>query len=88
MSIDGATGLSDGLVLFGATGDLARKKLFPAVYEMQRNGSLDSVPVDRRRRRRTGPTTTSASGPGPRCSSGCKGEPIDEAALNVAHRAA
>ncbi len=29
---------SDALVLFGATGDLARKKIFPAVYEMERNG--------------------------------------------------
>ena len=29
---------SDALVLFGATGDLARKKLFPAVYEMERDG--------------------------------------------------
>ena len=27
---------SDALVLFGATGDLARKKIFPAVYAMQR----------------------------------------------------
>jgi glucose-6-phosphate 1-dehydrogenase len=27
---------SDALVLFGATGDLARKKIFPAVYEMER----------------------------------------------------
>jgi len=27
---------SDALVLFGATGDLARKKIFPAVYEMAR----------------------------------------------------
>jgi glucose-6-phosphate 1-dehydrogenase len=35
---------SDALVLFGATGDLARKKIFPAVYEMERNGSC-SVPV-------------------------------------------
>jgi glucose-6-phosphate 1-dehydrogenase len=26
---------SDALVLFGATGDLARKKVFPAVYEME-----------------------------------------------------
>src|SRR5690606_25685112 len=25
---------SDALVLFGATGDLAKKKIFPAVYEM------------------------------------------------------
>jgi len=29
---------SDALVLFGATGDLARKKIFPAVYEMERGG--------------------------------------------------
>jgi glucose-6-phosphate 1-dehydrogenase len=35
---------SDALVLFGATGDLARKKIFPAVYEMVRNGHC-SVPV-------------------------------------------
>ena len=28
---------SDALVLFGATGDLARKKIFPAVYEMERS---------------------------------------------------
>ena len=30
---------SDALVLFGATGDLARKKIFPAVYEMERGGT-------------------------------------------------
>jgi glucose-6-phosphate 1-dehydrogenase len=35
---------SDALVLFGATGDLARKKIFPAVYDMERNGSC-GVPV-------------------------------------------
>ncbi len=35
---------SDALVLFGATGDLARKKIFPAVYEMERAGRC-SVPV-------------------------------------------
>jgi glucose-6-phosphate 1-dehydrogenase len=35
---------SDALVLFGATGDLARKKIFPAVYEMVRNGKC-AVPV-------------------------------------------
>lgn len=35
---------SDALVLFGATGDLASKKIFPAVYEMTRNGSC-TVPV-------------------------------------------
>lgn len=35
---------SDALVLFGATGDLARKKIFPAVYEMELGGSC-GVPV-------------------------------------------
>jgi glucose-6-phosphate 1-dehydrogenase len=35
---------SDALVLFGATGDLAHKKIFPAVYEMERSG-VCGVPV-------------------------------------------
>ena len=35
---------SDALVLFGATGDLAKKKIFPAVYEMTRVDH-DHVPV-------------------------------------------
>jgi glucose-6-phosphate 1-dehydrogenase len=35
---------SDALVLFGATGDLAFKKLFPALYELQAKGRL-GVPV-------------------------------------------
>ena len=35
---------SDALVLFGATGDLAKKKIFPAVYAMERDGSC-GVPV-------------------------------------------
>jgi glucose-6-phosphate 1-dehydrogenase len=35
---------SDALVLFGATGDLARKKIFPAVYEMERAESC-GMPV-------------------------------------------
>src|SRR6478735_2309998 len=34
----------DALVLFGATGDLARKKIFPAVHEMQKAGRL-GIPV-------------------------------------------
>jgi glucose-6-phosphate 1-dehydrogenase len=82
MSAAGSSGLSDGLVLFGATGDLAHKKLFPAVYEMQRNSSLESVPVigvassdwtddDLRDRARTAVHERSMS------------EPIDEAALNA-----
>jgi glucose-6-phosphate 1-dehydrogenase len=35
---------SDALVLFGATGDLAKKKIFPAIYNMTR-GDHDHVPV-------------------------------------------
>ena len=35
---------SDALVLFGVTGDLAHKKVFPALYAMVRSGAL-SVPV-------------------------------------------
>jgi glucose-6-phosphate 1-dehydrogenase len=35
---------SDALVLFGASGDLAHKKLFPALYEMCRRGKLN-IPV-------------------------------------------
>jgi glucose-6-phosphate 1-dehydrogenase len=38
------TGNSDALVLFGATGDLARKKIFPALYHMELEGHL-GVPV-------------------------------------------
>ena len=35
---------SDALVLFGASGDLARKKLFPALYRLTRRGRL-GMPV-------------------------------------------
>jgi len=35
---------ADALVLFGATGDLARKKLYPALYEMEEAGELE-IPV-------------------------------------------
>lgn len=31
---------SDALVLFGATGDLARRKIFPALYDMLRHGRV------------------------------------------------
>ncbi len=34
-------GRSDALVIFGATGDLCFKKIFPAVYEMEKGGRLD-----------------------------------------------
>ena len=36
--------LSDTLVFFGATGDLIYKKIFPALYAMERRGHL-KVPV-------------------------------------------
>ena len=35
---------SDALVLFGATGDLAYKKIFPALQSLMRSGELD-IPV-------------------------------------------
>jgi len=35
---------SDALVFFGATGDLIYKKIFPALYAMERRGHL-KVPV-------------------------------------------
>ncbi len=35
---------ADALVLFGATGDLARRKLFPALYQLERRGVLE-LPV-------------------------------------------
>lgn len=35
---------ADVLVLFGATGDLAKKKLFPALYELEEAGELE-IPV-------------------------------------------
>jgi glucose-6-phosphate 1-dehydrogenase len=35
---------SDALVIFGATGDLAQKMIFPALYEMAKRGGL-KVPV-------------------------------------------
>ena len=31
---------ADALVLFGATGDLVRKKLIPAIYELAHAGPL------------------------------------------------
>src|ERR1039457_145912 len=35
---------SDALVLFGVTGDLAHKKIFPALYALAKHGAL-KVPV-------------------------------------------
>src|ERR1039458_2936326 len=40
----GRTARSDALVLFGVTGDLARKMIFPALYAMVKRGVLN-VPV-------------------------------------------
>lgn len=39
-----AAGRADALVLFGATGDLAKRKLFPALYRMAERGHL-GVPI-------------------------------------------
>ncbi len=41
---DNGTAQSDALVLFGATGDLAHKKIFPALYAMAKRSAL-KVPV-------------------------------------------
>jgi glucose-6-phosphate 1-dehydrogenase len=35
----------DALVLFGATGDLAQKKLFPALYHLAERGVIDGLPI-------------------------------------------
>ena len=39
-----STAPSDGLVFFGATGDLAHKKIFPSLQAMVKRGHL-TVPV-------------------------------------------
>ncbi len=44
MLLDSTQPRADALVLFGATGDLAKRKLFPALYHLERTGQLD-VPV-------------------------------------------
>jgi len=36
---------ADALVLFGATGDLAYKKLFPSLYHLAGRGVLDGLPI-------------------------------------------
>jgi glucose-6-phosphate 1-dehydrogenase len=44
--MDNGSFSSDAIVLFGITGDLAKKKLFPAVYHMVKEGTLPpEVPV-------------------------------------------
>ena len=44
MSLHSQQPPADALVLFGATGDLAQRKLFPALYQLERRGEL-FVPV-------------------------------------------
>ncbi len=41
---NGSKALSDALVIFGATGDLVHKMIFPALYAMTKRGAL-SVPI-------------------------------------------
>ena len=53
---------SDALVLFGITGDLAKKKLFPAVYHLVESDRLPGDRAGRRRRRRARRGTTRTSG--------------------------
>ncbi|BAU49759.1 glucose-6-phosphate 1-dehydrogenase [Sulfurifustis variabilis] len=43
--LDDSVARSDALVLFGVTGDLARKKIFPALYALARRGELDAPVV-------------------------------------------
>jgi glucose-6-phosphate 1-dehydrogenase len=42
--LDDDAGRCAALVLFGATGDLARKEIFPALYAMAKRANL-AVPV-------------------------------------------
>src|SRR5437660_2173059 len=48
-----ATTPADALVLFGAMGDLAHKKIFPALYHMVRRGHLDAPVIGIARAGRT-----------------------------------
>ena len=50
---------ADALVLFGATGDLAKRKLFPALYHMEDRGELERAGRSASPAA-TGPTTSSA----------------------------
>ena len=36
---------SDAIVLFGITGDLAKKKLLPGLYNLAKRGRLDGMAV-------------------------------------------
>ncbi len=48
-----STDRADGLVLFGLTGDLGEKKLFPALAELARSGDLDGPVIGVGRREMT-----------------------------------
>ena len=48
------------LVLFGVTGDLATKKLMPAIYDLANRGLLPRASRSSGSRAATGPTRTSA----------------------------
>ena len=52
---------SDALVLFGATGDLAHKQIFPALYAMVKRGAL-TVPVIGVAHSRLGPRAAARPG--------------------------
>ncbi|MBA2321553.1 MAG: glucose-6-phosphate dehydrogenase [Deltaproteobacteria bacterium] len=41
----GAPARADCFVFFGATGDLAKKKIFPALYHLERTGLLGGMPI-------------------------------------------
>jgi glucose-6-phosphate 1-dehydrogenase len=43
--VPGSRPRADALVLFGATGDLAKRKLFPSLYRLSERGVLDGRPV-------------------------------------------
>lgn len=41
----GAPKDTDAIVLFGITGDLAKKKIFPAIYKLEARGMLGDMPI-------------------------------------------
>ncbi len=46
MAVEGREApVADALVMFGITGDLAKKKLFPALYELVGNDTLKGMPI-------------------------------------------
>ena len=57
---------SDALILFGAMGDLAHRKIFPVLYHMVERGRLDGPVIGVARR--AGPTNISRSASATACS--------------------